>query len=69
MFAALDQRCRIMLLLLHRLKGLQKLHLFLPPEGVALGHTRESRQGIRDRNAGETTTPSGKKKNRPSSVT
>ena len=40
MFAVLDQRCQIMTLLLHRLKGLHQLHLIPPPEGIALGHTR-----------------------------
>jgi hypothetical protein len=52
MFAVLDQRCKIMTLLLHRLEGLHKLHLVLPPEDIALGHTRESRLGIQDHNAG-----------------
>jgi hypothetical protein len=35
-----------------RLEGLHKLHIVLPPEDIALGHTRESRPGIRDHNAG-----------------
>jgi len=39
------------LLLLHRLEGLHQLHLILPPEGIALGHKRESRPGIRVHNA------------------
>jgi hypothetical protein len=72
MFAVLNQRSKlkIMLLLLHRLEGLHQLHLVLPPEGIAFGHTRESRLGIRgDHNSGETMAPSGKDENHPSSVT
>ena len=55
--------------LLYRLEGLHQLHLVLPPEGIALGHTRESRPRIWDHNAGETMAPSGKYENRPSPVT
>ena len=50
MFAILDQHCKVLLLLLHRLEGLHQLHLVLSPEGIALGDMRESRPGIRDHN-------------------
>ena len=39
------KRFKTMLLLEHHLGGLHQLRLAPPPEGIALGHTRESRPG------------------------